>query len=188
MGGIDVGGSSGKRPMNSDINMIPFIDLLMVTISFLLITAVWVTNSRIEANAQVPSQEGCGEECSKQPQRTLHVHVQENEFGLVWKDGATVLSENKIPKQAMEVGKEGAKSVRYPGLADAIRGEWKRNGMHVDAADRKVDQAVLHSDNGTPFRELVAVLDAISGSRREMVLGDGKRAEVGAFQTTFASR
>ena len=37
MGGVDVGESGGKkRATNSDINMIPFIDLLMVTIAFLL--------------------------------------------------------------------------------------------------------------------------------------------------------
>jgi len=52
MGGVDVGGGNGKkRATNSDINMIPFIDLLMVTIAFLLITAVWTTNSRINADA-----------------------------------------------------------------------------------------------------------------------------------------
>jgi biopolymer transport protein ExbD len=52
MGGVDVGGGGGgKRSVNSDINMIPFIDLLMVTIAFLLITAVWVSFSRINVNA-----------------------------------------------------------------------------------------------------------------------------------------
>ncbi|MDP9148608.1 MAG: biopolymer transporter, partial [Myxococcota bacterium] len=39
MGGVDVGGGGkGKRKsLDSEINMIPMIDLLMVTISFLLI-------------------------------------------------------------------------------------------------------------------------------------------------------
>src|SRR4051812_41664175 len=56
MAGVDVGsGGSKKRATNSDINMIPFIDLLFVTIAFLLITAVWTTNSRINANAEVPA-------------------------------------------------------------------------------------------------------------------------------------
>ena len=32
--------------------MIPMIDLLMVTISFLLITAVWTTMGRVNASAQ----------------------------------------------------------------------------------------------------------------------------------------
>ena len=41
MGGVDVGGGGGgRRQTDSEINMIPFIDLLLVTISFLLITAV----------------------------------------------------------------------------------------------------------------------------------------------------
>ena len=48
MAGVDVGGGRGKRRVNADLNMIPFIDLLMVTVAFLLITAVWTTNSRIE--------------------------------------------------------------------------------------------------------------------------------------------
>ena len=56
MGGVDVGGGGGggKRKLDSDINMIPMIDLLMVTISFLLITAVWVHSQRMDADAQVP--------------------------------------------------------------------------------------------------------------------------------------
>jgi len=188
MAGIDVGGSSHKRPTNTEINMIPFIDLLMVTISFLLITAVWVTSSRLTANAQVPSQEGCGEQCPEPPKRVMHVHVQDDAFGLVWKDGATVLSEVKIPKQALEVGKPGMTAVRYPALVDAIRGEWQRSGEHREATDRKLDQAVLHSDNATPFRDLAAVLDAIGAARRDVVMQDGSRAQVAAFTTTFASR
>ena len=54
MGGVDVDTGGKKRSTNSEINMVPFIDLLFVTVAFLLITAVWVTNSRINADAQVP--------------------------------------------------------------------------------------------------------------------------------------
>lgn len=44
MAGVSVesgGGGGGRRAVDSEVNMIPMIDLLMVTISFLLITAVW---------------------------------------------------------------------------------------------------------------------------------------------------
>ena len=55
MGGVSVGGGGGgRRSLDSEINMIPFIDLLMVTISFLLITAVWSQMARLNADAQVP--------------------------------------------------------------------------------------------------------------------------------------
>ena len=58
MGGVNVdsGGKGGRRTLDTEINMIPMIDLLMVTVSFLLITAVWVQSSRIDANANVPGQ------------------------------------------------------------------------------------------------------------------------------------
>jgi biopolymer transport protein ExbD len=189
MAGIDVGGPGGrKRATNSDINMIPFIDLLMVTISFLLITAVWVTSSRIQADAQVPGPPGCGQECTPPVERQLHVMVNEGDFGLVWKRGGTVLSESHIPKSASLAGAPGGDAVRYPELAQAIQKDWAQYHEHFDANDRKQDVAVLHSDNKTPFRELVAVMDAINGTRREIKGGDGAGKSVAAFNPTFAMR
>ena len=85
MAGVDVGASGGhKRATNSDINMIPFIDLLMCTIAFLLITAVWVTNSRIPADAQVPGQRARSTR-SPPPERVLHLNVSDSDFVLAWK-------------------------------------------------------------------------------------------------------
>ena len=55
MAGVNVDGAKGgRKALDSEINMIPMIDLLMVTISFLLITAVWVNSSRLESSANVP--------------------------------------------------------------------------------------------------------------------------------------
>jgi len=188
MGGVDVGGSDKKRATNSDINMIPFIDLLMVTIAFLLITAVWVTNARLKTNAEVPGQAGCGEECSKAPMKTLHVHVRDDTFALVWKQGSTVLSERAVPKNAIELGSGGVTAIRYPELVTAVQNEWKQSGDHRDPSDRKADQAVLHTADQTPFRELVAVLDAISSARRDVIFEDGRRMEMAAFAATFSAR
>ena len=56
MGGVNVESSSGgRRSLDSEINMIPMIDLLMVTISFLLITAVWSHMARLNADAHACS-------------------------------------------------------------------------------------------------------------------------------------
>src|SRR3954462_14824131 len=100
MAGVDVGTQGGaRRATNSEINMIPFIDLLMVTIAFLLITAVWVNHSRIDADAQVPGPSGCGEDCAQPVGRVLHVTVGEGEFDLAWRSGATVVSETKVARK-----------------------------------------------------------------------------------------
>src|SRR6185295_3324564 len=119
-----------KRATNSDINMIPFIDLLMVTIAFLLITAVWVNKSRINADAQVPGQNDCHDESCLQPvEKMLHVTVGEHDFNLVWKQAGTVLSETRIFKAALEVGEGHERALRYPDLAKAVEKEWSHNGQ-----------------------------------------------------------
>jgi len=190
MGGVDVGGGGkGKRATNSDINMVPFIDLLMCTIAFLLITAVWVTNSRINADAQVPGPPDPQKELNPQtPEKVLHLYINESEFALVWKQGATVVSDNKIPKAPQEIDSgSGAKIVRYPDLAKRIEEEWKQQRGHFDVADKKLDQCTLYSDNRTPFRELVGVIDALYAPKREMKLGNDVK-KVPVFNMTFSVR
>lgn len=187
MAGVDVeSGGSKKRATNSDINMIPFIDLLMVTIAFLLITAVWTTNSRLNANAQVPGDTGCGEQCPPQG-KTMHVHVTDTEFNVVWKSGATTLTEARIPRQGVEAEAGGTKFVRYPDLAKLVEDEWKRNGDHKNSADREVDRAVVHTADSLPFREIAAVLDAINAPKRDLAQ-NGAVTKIPAFSTTFAVR
>jgi biopolymer transport protein ExbD len=180
MGGVDVGEGGGKkRATNSDINMIPFIDLLMVTIAFLLITAVWVTNSRINADAQVPG--------PPDPNKELNLQILENEFNLVWKQGATVVSETRIPKNPVESG-ESTKIVRFPDLAKKIETEWGAQGGHKDPSDKKLDQCTLQSDNRTPFKEIVGVLDALYSPKREMKFADGTTKKIPVFNMTFSVR
>src|SRR5579863_8650381 len=98
MGGVDVGGGgSGKRKsLDSEINMIPMIDLLMVTVSFLLITAVWSHMTRIDADAAVPGPTATGP--IDPPQKKLHVEMRgDRRFMLTWREGAAVVAASEIP-------------------------------------------------------------------------------------------
>ncbi|HRI66835.1 MAG TPA: biopolymer transporter ExbD [Polyangium sp.] len=184
MGGVDVGGEGGKKKAtNAEINMVPFIDLLMCTIAFLLITAVWVTNSRMNADAQVPGPPSLDPPTIVTPEKVLNVHIGETDFGLVWKQGATVVSEIRVPKASSD----GEEMVRYPELAKRIEQEWQTNANHRDPSDKKLDQAILHTDNRAPFKEVVAVLDALYATRRVVKLPDGDK-ELPAFNMTFAAR
>lgn len=45
-------GKGGKKSVDAELNLIPFIDLLSVTILFLLMTAVWVEISKMSAFSQ----------------------------------------------------------------------------------------------------------------------------------------
>ncbi|MCL2777104.1 MAG: biopolymer transporter ExbD [Polyangiaceae bacterium] len=190
MGGIDVGGgdNKGRRPLDSEINMIPFIDLLMVTISFLLITAVWSHMARLDADAQVPGPPREVEPTDKiEPEKQLHVEMRASDkFVLEWKQGATVISSFDVPrKDNLVVTQNGIKEIRFPELAQKIESEWRSAGLHRDASDRKFDTAVLHTDNETAYVYLIGVIDAIYAAHRP-VTKDGKTEQVPAFNVTFA--
>lgn len=54
MAHIDTGGR-GKRASNFELNLVPFIDLMSVLITFLLISAVWTQVSMIQLGASFAS-------------------------------------------------------------------------------------------------------------------------------------
>jgi hypothetical protein len=104
----------------------------------------------------------------------------------VWKQGATVVSEVRVPKPPLE--SDPAKLIRYPELAKKIEAEWTANGGHRDPSDKKVDQCILHSDNRLPFKEIVGVLDALYTPKRDMKFPDGSTKKVPVFNMTFSVR
>jgi len=189
MGGVDVGGGGkGKRKaLDSEINMIPMIDLLMVTISFLLITAVWTHMARINADAQVPGPPRPDVEQEKvEPEKQLHVMMQgEDKFVLVWKQGSTTVDSIDVPRKDVITQQGPVEVVRFPDLATKVESEWRAKGQHSNPTDKKLDQAILHTDNKTEFKYIIGVIDAIYQVHREIQLG-GKTDKLPAFNITFA--
>lgn len=182
MGGVNVDGGNGKRrTLDSEINMIPMIDLLMVTISFLLITAVWVHSQRLEADAQVPGPPTAEPPCPDcKEEAKLHVETSDpSKFVLAWRQGRTVVRSTEIPREARR--REG-----FPTLATKVGDEFRTGGVHHSPTDRAHDRAVVHAANDMPYAELVAIIDAVSAPQRE-VLRDDKRVATSAFQVTFAA-
>ena len=189
MGGVDVGGGGkGKRKtLDSEINMIPMIDLLMVTISFLLITAVWTHMSRVNSDAQVPGPPRPDVEQEKvEPEKQLNVQMTaEDKFTLIWKQGATTVDSIDVPRKDVVTPQGPVEVVRFPDLAAKIESEWKAKGQHSNPTDKKLDQCILHTDNKTEFKYIVGVIDAIYQTHRDLTLG-GKTDKVPAFNITFA--
>jgi biopolymer transport protein ExbD len=167
MAGIDVGGHGGKRPTNHEIPLIPFIDFLLCLVAFLLVTAVWSQMARINADARVPGPPQPDEPKDPPKEKQLHVEMKgEQKFQLVWKEGNTVVNTIDIDRKK-------------------IVDEWNANGSHKAASDTKLDQSVLHTDNSTPFADVIAVIDAIYTPKRDFTWA-GKTEKVPAFNVTFA--
>ncbi len=184
MAGIDVGGHGSKRPVNQEVPLIPFIDFLLCLVMFLLVTAVWSQMARINADARVPGPPK-DEPLEKQEKpKTLHVEMKgERKFTLIWKEGSTVVNTIDVDRKKVNVGEEG--EYRYPDLAEKIKKEWEANGTHRNATDPKRDQAVLSTDNSTPFSDVIAVIDAIYTPQRDWAAGT-KTEKVPAFNVTFS--
>jgi len=47
---VDSGGKGGRKSVDSNVNMVPMIDLLISVIAFLLMTAVWVQTGQLQAS------------------------------------------------------------------------------------------------------------------------------------------
>lgn len=184
MAGIDTGGGHGKHSLNHEIPLIPFIDFLLCLVAFLLVTAVWSQMARINADARVPGPPKDEPPEEQKKEKQLHVEMRgERKFQLVWKEGNTVVNTIDVEKKQVPVGEQG--DYRYPDLANKIKDEWKQNGSHRAASDMKLDQAVLHTDNSTPFSDVIAVIDAIYAPKRDLTFA-GKTDEVPSFNVTFA--
>lgn len=74
MGGVSVdsGGKGGRKSVDSNVNMVPMIDLLISVIAFLLMTAVWVQSGILQA--QQPKGAG-GAPSEGRPQEQLKVNI-----------------------------------------------------------------------------------------------------------------
>jgi len=190
MGGVSVdsGGKGGRRSLDSEINMIPMIDLLMVTISFLLITAVWSHMARLNADAQVPGPPRPTEEITPQPpEKQLHIEMRSpDKFVLIWKQAGTVISTLDVPRKDVVTMEGQTRVTRFPDLAAKISSEWTTVGAHRDASDKKFDQAILHTDNETPYGAIVGVIDAVYQIHRPLQTPSGKIESLPAFNMTFS--
>jgi len=155
MASIDTPGErGGGRDLNRDLPLLPFIDFLLCLIAFLLMTAIWVKQSQIDMDARVP---GLSDGTPPPQPKTLHVEVRDSGFQLIWRQGATVISSNRIERRAVKVGED----IQYPELARRIAEEWQAFGEHRAPGDPRLDRAVVHTSNATEFGDVVAVLDAI---------------------------
>jgi len=186
MAGVSVQAKGGgRRATDSEVNMVPMIDLLISCICFLMVTAVWSQMARINANAQVPGPPQPQEENTKvEVEKMLTVEMkQDDKFVLIWKSGATVHNTSEVSRKGVEVGEGSSRSVRFPDLAVEIEKQWKEYGYHKNDDDTKQDQAIIFVDNRVSFSDVVAVIDAIYQTKRTF-----KGAQLSSFNVTFSAR
>ncbi|MEK2644450.1 ExbD/TolR family protein [Bdellovibrio sp. BCCA] len=104
MAHIDSGDSSGRKK-NIELNLVPFIDLMSVLITFLLITAVWTQVSMIQIGSSL-----YGKKSDTQPAPTpppnadVVLKVDVKEAGYVLTVGRQIISLPMVNEQFDEAG------------------------------------------------------------------------------------
>jgi biopolymer transport protein ExbD len=139
---VDTGGKGGKKSVNADLNLVPYIDLLTCMVAFLLITAVWSQLARLEAHQKGQGQ--AGEDTPPEKVFKLVVLVNDSGFNLVADQ-----DQQPIPKKG--------DSYDYEKLGDELK---KIKDTHADKTDIQVA-----SDDAVKFETLVKTMDTALSSR-----------------------
>ncbi|HJL43756.1 MAG TPA: biopolymer transporter ExbD [Myxococcales bacterium LLY-WYZ-16_1] len=134
-------GKGGKKSVDFQINLIPFIDLLSVLIAFLLMTSVWTQISKIEVRQapNMPSDEPPEEE----PEEKLNLTV-------VIKDSGYTVSKKKAVVK--EIAKQG-ELYDQEGLAEVLK--------QVTAEHPSNREVTVTSEDKVPYKELIGVMDLL---------------------------
>lgn len=154
MGGINVGGGhGGKKAVDSEIPLVPFIDLLLCCVMFLLVTAVWNQLAKINANQQQPGQQAPNE---PPPEEKVKVILQVQASGFVL--SSTAGDRIEVPKSGDSYDMEG--------LREKLQ-ERKR-------LDPNRKDLVVAPDDGVRYEDVVASMDMVVGEGfPDMSLSDG---------------
>jgi biopolymer transport protein TolR len=145
-GGMDlgVGRPGGKKALDAAINLVPFIDLMAVTISFLIYTAVWAQVGRLQV---APSGGADSEAMGRQELAPLTLAVTEKELRLfLGSDAAGVFPVIRDAKGRLEL--------------DSLRKKL------LDFKAQSPDQSVitLQTADTVRYEDLVQVIDECIGA------------------------
>jgi len=154
MGGINVGGGhGGKKSVDSEIPLVPFIDLLLCCVMFLLVTAVWNQLARLDANQQQPGQQAPNE---PPPEEKIKFILQVQATGYVL--ASTAGDRIEVPKTGDAYDLEGLRTK----LQERKRAEPNRKDL------------VVAPEDGVHYEDVVASMDMVVGEGfPDMSLSDG---------------
>jgi biopolymer transport protein TolR len=147
-GGMDLGQSSGggKKPLDMSINLVPFIDLMAVTIAFLIMTAVWTQIGRLQVSSAGAASE---QKEPEPPEPSVPVTLQLSGAAMKLTVGGTVTD-------ALTLTRDTAGRMVIAGLRaklDAVRTQLPQ--QHA---------ITIEADEDVRYEDLVRVIDTCIGA------------------------
>lgn len=135
-------GAKGRKAVDSEVNMVPFIDLLVCCISFLIITAVWTQLERLNVTQQGVDPIG-------------RVETERASFSL------------RINDAGFTIADDAGSRVAVPKVADGY--DLARLGRELETLRRAVGspRLVVMPEDGVRYEAIVAAMDVALGARFE---------------------
>ncbi len=146
MGGVNVdgGGGGGRKSVDAEIPLVPFIDLLLCCIMFLLVTAVWNQLARIDASQKQPGQPDSEQEPPEEEEERWVLRVTAAGYALATTDGEQRF---EVPKKADDYD------------MDALIRTLKDRA--TQAPDRH--DLVVAPDDDVPYTHIIEAMDTAVG-------------------------
>jgi biopolymer transport protein ExbD len=145
-GGMDLGTSKGgKKPLDAAINLVPFIDLMAVTISFLIMTAVWTQIGRL----QVSNSGGPSSDQQEEDKKTVPVTLLITDKELKLTVGGSVYDPMPYVRDAK-------------GKLDLQKLKDKIKEVRVALPDQQ--SITLQTEDAVKYDDLVRIIDEVIGA------------------------
>jgi biopolymer transport protein ExbD len=136
------GGSNGKKSVDAEIPLIPFIDLLLCCVMFLLVSAVWTQLAALEANQQIPGD--TADSVAVEDIERLILQVTPSGYVI----GSTLGDSTTIPKNGDHYDEEA--------LVAALEQQQRILRNHEDL--------IVAPEDGVRFEDMITVMDLASGA------------------------
>jgi biopolymer transport protein TolR len=146
-GGMDLGTShkGGKKALDAAINLVPFIDLMAVMISFLIMTAVWTQIGRL----QVSQSGGPSQDEQKEDTKTVPVTLLITDKELKLTVGGSVYDPLPYVRDAK-------------GRLDLQKLKDKIKEVRTNLPDQQ--SITLQTEDAVKYDDLVKIIDEIIGA------------------------
>jgi len=146
MASIQVGaghGGGGKKAVDADIPLVPFIDLLLCCVMFLLVTAVWNQLATVQAHQQTATPDTPASTPPPPAEPRLVLLVQQSGYVLASEVGDRV----DIPKNGDRYDLEAL----HDRLSERQRIEHR-------------DSLIVAPEDGVAYQQLIRTMDVVNGA------------------------
>jgi biopolymer transport protein TolR len=138
-------GKGGKKALDAQINLVPFIDLLSCCLSFLLITAVWTQLARMDVTQKGQGAAGASDEKPPEPTVSLTLYIDKDGYTFAKSTGEST----PIPMKGDEYD--------YAKLADILK---DAKSAYPDKNDISVK-----SDDAVIYNKIIRTMDIVLSAK-----------------------